>query len=549
MSIYGESGGGPPSDAAAVGGGGGDLMRTPSGSGALIVHATPTELIVPDYSAPAPATQAAMGYDGSSVVPGGQTTWRSCWAVKILPIVTEPNLQPAANELANLQTIVANITLAQPIVDVARLVLLWTTLDNLGDVTSDIIGGVLDVWVISALAATGFFGAKHMDTNLLLLYVCSAAAQTLFECYYLFQLYGICNERWTRPADLADYCGLGNMWPYYSLTTLYALGAFFGYKLWASGAAGTPTVDLHATPAELVSPDRHPAPTPAVQTAMGSDGSNVVVGGPPPQPASGGLAALGLVTILPIVTEPNLQPAANKLANLQTIVANICLGLPIVDFVWLAVGGVIPSSASESVGSTAAAWAGVHVVGNSAATTLLFGVFNIWHLSALAATGFFGAKHMDRKLLKFFACSSVALFLFYGFLSLLGARELMSSEPSQESQPEELSAQELQMCRQDPECDRVALMMARNRAESSDTYSCTTWLPLFLLTTVLGLGALFGYKLHATGAAGTPTIDLPPLPNQAAPTGLPACVKNCCKAVVIFSFFPVVMIILGAGSA
>ena len=125
----------------------------------------------------------------------------------------------------------------------------------------------------------------------------------------------------------------------------------------------------------------------------------------------------------------------------------------------------------------------------------------------------------------------------------------MSSEPSQEPQPEELSAQELQACRQDPECDPAthALMMARNRAESSDTYSCTTWLPLFLLTTVLGLGALFGYKLHATGAAGTPTIDLPPLPNQAAPTGLPACVKNCCKAVVIFSLFPVVMIILGAG--
>jgi hypothetical protein len=257
-------------------------MRTASGSGALIVHATPTELLVPDYSAPAPAAQAARGYDGSSVVPGGQTTWRSCWAVKILPIVTEPNLQPAANELANLQTIVANITLAQPIVDVARLVLLWTTLDNLGDVTSDIIGGVLDVWVISALAATGFFGAKHMDTNLLLFFACSsvalflfygflsllgATAQTLFECYYLFQLYGIRNERWTRPADLADYCGLGNMWPYYSLTTLYALGAFFGYKLWASGAAGTPTMNLHATPAELVSPD-HPAPTPAVQTAM-----------------------------------------------------------------------------------------------------------------------------------------------------------------------------------------------------------------------------------------------------------------------------------------
>ena len=118
------------------------------------------ELVVPDYTAPAASGEpTAMGSDGSSVAAGGAAPAAASGGlaglalITVAPVASETN-QPAANALATLQTIVYNICLGLDIIVAIHTLACITVLDkSLSDY-------MIVAYIIFAIAATGFYGAK-----------------------------------------------------------------------------------------------------------------------------------------------------------------------------------------------------------------------------------------------------------------------------------------------------------------------------------------------------------------------------------------------------
>lgn len=237
------------------------------------------ELVVPDYTAPAASGPTAMGSDGSSVAAGGAAPAAASGGlaglalITVAPVLSETN-QPAANELATLQTIVSNICLGLDIIVIIHAIACLTVLDR------DLDDFMVTAYIIFAIAATGFFGAKvrasrrshcsrspqsadrsagcalqHVDKNLLLFYVGSNAMWFLFmglttaEAGYRFtqehrtpaekewcQKDPMCNQ---DEIIFEDEHPFAEFLPNCLLTVLLGLGIWFGYKLYENGAAST----------------------------------------------------------------------------------------------------------------------------------------------------------------------------------------------------------------------------------------------------------------------------------------------------------------------
>ena len=427
------------------------------------------EIVIPDY---APKPQEANAGPAAPLAGGGGGGGAGFAEKALMPISIAPQNDSAeAQEAARLQGDVYNITFWMIVVQAVRLAV--KLLDHYGvDMgtgncqagASDCVqdhsggkgavdwkGGLIEVYCYATVFALAWFGAKHLDSTLMLLYVASSG----FCCIvFVFVTIGVFEELASPGEPLTgverDVClrdpdcdvndneqrHILNQLGLLALQVLFALGVWKGVQLYRHPM----------TNSEKRVPDRLPD---AEATALG--------GGDAPARAPGFFEKFFVVRVNadPNAADPN---GAAEAARLQTILYNIVFYSAF--FELLRVG------------------LKVFILGTEDSTTAWIELYCIFCPFVL---GYAGAKHRDSQIMWSYIVTGG-----FCFVSFIPSVTLLIVQNAFEA-GDELEADEKAACAIDPNCDPATATKELNHPLDS--------IPLLMLQVLFGAGVYYAYAL------------------------------------------------------